>query len=232
VLAVSFSQGIEDAWSDVAQFVPKLIGALAILFVGWWVAKIIRKVVHRALTKLNFDSIVDKSGLGTYLERAGYPDSGLLLAKIVYFGIMIIVLQLAIGAFGDTAVQDVLNDLIAFIPKLFVALIIVVLTGAVANAVKGFVGPAVAHLSYGETLARVVSGAIWLIGIFAALDQIEIAQDIVDTLFTTIMASLGAILVIKFGVGGIWAARDRFWPAVYDKIAPEDEAPQSAPTDG
>lgn len=224
MLAVSFSQGIEDAWSDVATFVPKLIGALAILLVGWFIAKAIRRIVHRVLTRAGFDGLVDRSGLGGYVERAGYPDSGLLLAKIVYFAIMIVVLQLAIGAFGDTAVQDVLNDLLAFIPKLFVALIIVVLTGAVANAVKGFVAPAVAHLDYGNVITQAVTIAIWVIGGFAALDQVQVAQDIVDTLFTTIMASLGAIIVIKFGVGGIWAARDRFWPGVYDKFSADEES--------
>ena len=219
MLAVSFTEGIEDAWSDVASFVPKLVGALAILLVGWFIAKAIRKLVHRVLTRVGFDGLVDRSGLGGYIERAGWADSGLLLAKIVYFAVMIIVLQLAIGAFGDTAVQDVLNDLLAFIPKVFVALIIVVLTGAVANAVRGFVAPAVSHLDYGNIITQVATIGIWVIGGFAALDQIEIAQDIVDTLFTTVMASLGAILVIKFGVGGIWAARDRFWPNVYDKFS-------------
>lgn len=224
MLAISFSEGIEDAWNDVATFVPKLVFALAILLVGWFIARIIRKVVHRVLTKVNFDSMVDRSGLGSYIERAGWADSGLLLAKIVYFGVMIVVLQLAIGAFGDNAVQDVLNDLLAFIPKVFVALIIVVLTGAVANAVRGFVSGAVSHLSYGGFVTQGVVAAIWIIGGFAALDQIQIAEDIVDTLFTTVVASLGAILVIKFGVGGIWAARDRFWPAVYDKISDANDA--------
>ena len=223
MLAVSFTEGIEDAWSDVASFVPKLVGALAILLVGWFIAKAIRKLVHRVLTRVGFDGLVDRSGLGGYIERAGWADSGLLLAKIVYFAVMIIVLQLAIGAFGDTAVQDVLNDLLAFIPKVFVALIIVVLTGAVANAVRGFVAPAVSHLDYGNIITQVATIGIWVIGGFAALDQIEIAQDIVDTLFTTVMASLGAILVIKFGVGGVWAARDRFWPGVYDRFA-DDKA--------
>lgn len=221
MLAVSFTEGIEDAWSDVASFVPKLVGALAILLVGWFIAKAIRKLVHRVLTRVGFDGLVDRSGLGGYIERAGWADSGLLLAKIVYFAVMIIVLQLAIGAFGDTAVQDVLNDLLAFIPKVFVALIIVVLTGAVANAVRGFVAPAVSHLDYGNIITQVATIGIWVIGGFAALDQIEIAQDIVDTLFTTVMASLGAILVIKFGVGGVWAARDRFWPGVYDRFSSE-----------
>ncbi len=218
MLAITFRQGIEDAWSNVAQFIPKLIGALIILLIGLWVARIIRKIVHRVLTRLRFDQVVDRSGLGGHLERAGYADSALLLAKVVYYGVVLIVLKLAIGAFGQSDIQDALDSMLAFIPKIFVALIIVVITGAVANGVRNMVSPAVAHLDYGKAITRVVVAAIWTIGVFAALDQIQIAQDIVDTLFKTIVASLGAILVIMFGVGGVWAARDRFWPRVFDRI--------------
>ncbi len=218
MLAITFRQGIEDAWSNVAQFIPKLVGALIILLIGLWVARIIRKIVHRVLTRLRFDQVVDRSGLGGYLERAGYADSALLLAKVVYYGVVLIVLKLAIGAFGQSDIQDALDSMLAFIPKIFVALIIVVITGAVANGVRNMVSPAVAHLDYGKAITRVVVAAIWTIGVFAALDQIQIAQDIVDTLFKTLVASLGAILVIMFGVGGVWAARDRFWPRVFDRI--------------
>jgi len=64
----------------------------------------------------------------------------------------------------------------------------------------------------------------------AALDQVEIASDIVDTLFTVVLSSLAGILVIKFGIGGIWAARDRFWPGVYDKVgAATAPNPNAAP---
>ena len=96
--------------------------------------------------------------------------------------------------------------------------------------------PAVAHLSAGALLKKLAFVAIWLIGGFAALDQLQVASDIVDTLFQTIVWSLGLIIVIQFGVGGIWAARDRFWPAVYDQVSDLDKdndksADASAPAD-
>ena len=78
---IEFSQGIGDAWTNITKFVPKLIGALAILIIGWIIAKIIRKVIHRVLTKLKFDDIVDKSGLGGHIEKAGWADSAALLAR-------------------------------------------------------------------------------------------------------------------------------------------------------
>lgn len=219
MLAVEWSQGIEDAWADLAGFAPKLIGAVIVLMVGWFIARIIRKIVEKVLSKIKFDQYVDKAGIGAPVERAGYPDSGKLLAKLIYYMIMLTVLQLAIGVFGDSAVNEAFDGLIAFIPKLFIAIIIVVITGVVANTVRSLVEPAVSHLGVGGLLAKAAFVAIWVIGGFAAFDQLEVASDTVDTLFQTVTYSLGLILVIKFGVGGVWAARDRFWPAVYDGFA-------------
>ena len=219
MLAVEWSRGIEDAWSDLAAFAPKLIAAVIVLVVGWFIARVIRKVVEKVLTKIKFDQYVDKAGIGAPIERAGYPDSGKLLAKLIYYMIMLTVLQLAIGVFGDSAVNEAFDGLIAFIPKLFIAIIIVVITGVVATTVRSLVEPAVSHLGVGPLLAKAAFVAIWVIGGFAAFDQLEVASDTVDTLFQTVTYSLGLILVIKFGVGGIWAARDRFWPAVYDGVA-------------
>ena len=227
--AIEWSNGIEEAWNDVAAFIPKLVAAIVVFLIGWFVAKIIRKVIVRVLNKINFDSYVDKAGIGAPLERAGYPNSVDLLGKIIYFALMLLVLQLTVGVFGDSDISSAIDDMVAFIPKLIVAIIIVIITGAIANVVRDLITPAVAHLSAGGLLAKAAFVAIWLIGGFAALDQLQVATDVVDTLFQTIVYSLGLILVIQFGVGGIWAARDRFWPAVYDQFSTDaKEASSSA----
>ncbi len=219
MLAVDWAGGIEEAWNDLASFVPKVIAALVVFVVGWFIARIIRKALEKVLAKIKFDAYVDKAGIGGAVERAGYPDSGKLLAQLLYYALMLIVLQLTISVFGDSAVNEAFDGLIAFVPRLFIALIIVVITGAVANTVRSLVSAAVAHLDSGELVAKAAFVAIWVIGGFAAFDQLDFASDTVDTLFQTVSYSLGLILVIKFGVGGIWAARDRFWPAVYDSVS-------------
>ncbi|MEM1332630.1 MAG: hypothetical protein AAGG08_04145 [Actinomycetota bacterium] len=227
MFAIEWSRGIEDAWTDVAEFVPKLAGALAVFVIGWIVAKAIRKVLVRVLNKVNLDSYVDKAGIGAPLERAGYPNSVDHIGKVVYFALMLLVLQLAVGVFGDSDISNAIDDMVAFIPRLLIAAVIVIITGAIANAVRDLVQPAVAHLGAGDLLVKAAFVGIWLIGGFAALDQLQVAEDVVDTLFQTIVYSLGFILIIKFGVGGVWAARDRFWPAVYNQIGEsrqEDEA--------
>ncbi len=216
---IDFGSSITQAFTDLASFVPKLIAFLLILFIGWFIAKFIRRAIMTVLNKINFDSYIDKAGLGAPLERAGFANSGRFIASLVYYLIMLLVLQLALSAFGPNDISDLLADLVAFIPKLIVAIVILVVTGLVANAVGDMIRPGLANSSFGPLLSRIAVGAIWMIGVFAAIDQIEFAEDIVDTLFTAIVGSLSAILIIKFGVGGIWAARDRFWPNVYDRIS-------------
>lgn len=209
---------LENAFESVVTFVPKLIAFLLVLLVAWIVARLLKKATHWILQKINFDSVMDRSGLGQPLERGGFEDSANFVALIVYYGVLLIGLQLAISVWGPNPITDLINGIVAFIPKAVVALIIIIVTGLIVRAVNEILQPFYSNMDWGGLARGVVTGAIWLIGVFAALDQIQIAQDIVNTLFTTIVGALGIILAIKFGVGGVWAAKDRFWPAVYDKI--------------
>jgi len=215
---IDFTSSFQRTFDQLGEFVPKLVAAIAIFIIGRFIAKFIFKIVKKALAKANFDALVDKSGIGAPLERAGYPDSGHFMAKLIYWLIMFIVLKMAVEALGLDAVQQLVDDLVNWLPKLFIALIIIFITGAVANFVKGIVGGATSNESWGNTATTIATVGVWFIGGMAALDQVEIAADIVDTLFTIVVSSLAGIMVIKFGIGGIWAARDRFWPGVYDKF--------------
>lgn len=216
---IDFDGAFSSAVDDLISFVPKLILFLVILVIGSFIAKWIRRIVTSLLRKINFDSYIDKAGIGSHLERAGFADSGAFVAKLLYYLIMLLVLKLSLSSFGDNAISDTLDDLVGFIPKIIVAIAIIIITGLVANAVGGMLRPGLSEIAAGDTVARIAVAAIWVIGIFAAIDQIEFAEDIVDTLFTAVVGSLSMILVIKFGVGGIWAARDHFWPAAYEKIS-------------
>src|SRR4029453_10284843 len=112
LLAVEWSQGIEDAWSDVATFVPKLLAFLAILLIGWLVARMIPRGVHKLLERAGFENALEKSGVTRALERSDYDATG-LVSKLVFYALMLIVLQLAFGVFGDNAISDMIDGVIA-----------------------------------------------------------------------------------------------------------------------
>ncbi len=216
---IDWQTPLEDALSAVVTFVPRLVAFLAILFIARIVAKVVQRGVTFLLERMKFDAVMDKAGVGAPLQRAGFADAGAFVAKVIYYAVMLLGLQLAISVFGPNPISDLINGVVAFIPKAIVAMAIIVVTGLIVRAVNNVLAPAYANMDMGRLARTGVTGAIWMIGIFATLDQIEVAQSIVSTLFTTIVGSLGLILVIMFGVGGIWEAKDRFWPTVFDRVS-------------
>lgn len=214
---VEYRQGIEEAWTDLVAFVPRIVGALLIFLVGWFVARLIRSAVRKVLDRVNFGQWVDKAGLTNALGKTGSNGASGLLAQIIYWAVMLLTLQLAVDTFGDSAIQDALQGLIAFLPKLFIALIIVVITGVFASRVKELVLSSLSGVQNSSTMATVAGGLIWLVGLFAAIDQIEVAQDIINTLFQAIVYTIGALIVVMFGVGGIKAA-EGFWADTFARF--------------
>ncbi|MEM7273760.1 MAG: hypothetical protein AAF547_11820 [Actinomycetota bacterium] len=220
----SLQEGITDFFSSLFGFLPNLFGFLAILVIGWFVARFVGRLAQRLFTAINLDRYLDMAGIGGPLERAGYADSGRFVAKVLYYTVMLIVLKLAFGALDIDALNEPFDQLIAWIPKALVALVLIVIGGIVANVVRDLVSGITAGQDYSNLVTNVAGIAVWLLFGLAALDQAEIAGDLIDTLTTAIFASLSAILIIKFGVGGIWAARDRFWPNVYDSISSQGDS--------
>ncbi|MFV0257254.1 MAG: mechanosensitive ion channel family protein [Acidimicrobiales bacterium] len=210
---------LESTLGTITDFIPRFLLFLVVLLVGFWVARWIRRGVTAGLSRLRFDHYIDRSGLGEPLARAGYADSGRLLAQLVYYLIALLVLQMAFNVFGPNPITDALNGLVAWMPKLVVAVILVIIGGLVANVVRQVVAGATAGQSFGSLVTRGAVAAVWVFFGLAALDQIDIGRDVIDALTTAIFASLTGVLVIMFGVGGVWAARDRFWPSVFDSVS-------------
>jgi hypothetical protein len=221
IAAIDFGQGVEDAWSDVASFVPKFLGFLVILAVGYFLAKAISAIVDKALERVGFDRAVERGGIRQALAKSKY-DASDLVSKVVFYGLFLLVLQMAFGLFGDNPVSDLIASVIAYLPKVFVAIVIVVVAAAIAAAVKEIVGSALGGLSYGRTLATAASVAILVIGAFAALNQLEIAPAIVNGLFYALLAIVAGSAIIAIGGGGIQPMRTRWEQTLarYDQEKP------------
>ncbi|WP_345493180.1 mechanosensitive ion channel family protein [Nocardia callitridis] len=198
-LAIDFQQGLSSAWSSIATFVPKLVGFIIILLIGWIIAKVVSALVSRVLAKVGFDRLVERGGIKRALDRSDY-DASDILAKVVYYAILLIALQMGFGTFGANPVSDMLNAIVGWLPKLFVALLIVVIAGAIAHAVNEMVGSMLGGLSYGATLGKIASVFIWGIGIIAALSQVGVAVSVTAPILITVLATIGGIMIV--GVGG------------------------------
>lgn len=197
-----FTDGLGDAWAGIATFLPKLFGFVLILVIGYFIAKIIARVIDKVLERVGFDRAVQRGGVGRALEKSKY-DASSLLGKVVFYALMLFVLQLAFGVFGPNPVSTLIQGVIAYLPNVFVAIVIIVVGAAIAAAVKEIIEASLGGLSYGRGLALGASVAVLVITGFAALDQLNIAENIVNGLFYALLAIVVGVAVVAIGGGGI-----------------------------
>jgi hypothetical protein len=188
-----------DMLRNVLLFVPKALAFLAILLVGWLIAKAVRKVVDKILERVGFDRAVERGGVKTALAKSKY-DASDIVAQIAYYAIILFTLQLAFGVFGPNPISALLTSVIAWLPNAVVAIVIVVVAAAIAKGVKDLVGNALGGLSYGKVLANIASVFILGLGVIAALNQIGVATTVTTPILVAILATVAGILIV--GVGG------------------------------
>ena len=208
-LAVDYQGGIENAWSNVITFVPKLLAALLILLVGYFVAKAVAGILNKVLERVGFDRVVERGGVRQVLARSKY-DASDILAKLAFWTIMLLVLQLAFGVFGANPVSDLLRGLIAYLPNVFVAILILVIAAAIARAVTDLLSNLLGTVQGGQVLAKGAGIAILVFAIFAALDQLNIAPRIVTGLWYALLAAVVGSVIVAVGGGGI-RTMQRYW---------------------
>jgi hypothetical protein len=209
MVAIDIQQGLTDAWDSVATFVPKFVGFLVILLIGYIVAKIIEKIVNGVLERVGFDRWVERGSLKAALARSPF-DASDILAKLTFWAVFLIALQLAFGAFGPNAVSDLLHGLIAYLPRIFVAVVILVIAAALAKVATELLTATLGAVSGGEWIARVAGAAVLIFGIFAALNELLIAPAIVNGLYYAILVAVVGAFIVAVGGGGI-RTMQRYW---------------------
>jgi hypothetical protein len=214
-----FRDGLGDAWASVATFLPKLIGFLLILIIGYFIAKLLAKLIDGILERVGFDRMVERGGVGRALASTRF-DASDIVGKLVFYTLFLFVLQLAFGVFGPNPVSDLIKGVIAYLPNVLVAIIIIVIGAAIAAAVKDIVSAALGTLSYGRTLAVIASSAILVVAVFAALDQLLIAPAIGRGLFYALLAIVVGSSIVAIGGGGI-KTMSRYWERAAEKTEAE-----------
>jgi hypothetical protein len=228
--SVNFSTGLSNAWSEVATFIPKFVVFLIIVIVGYFIARALEKIVSRILIRVGFNRLADRGGIKTALAHSKYDASG-ILARIVYYAIMLFVLDVAFGVFGSNPISGFLHAVIAYLPLVFIALVVIVITAAVAAAVKSLIENSLSGMPYASVLGNLAWGFILALGIIAALDQLHIAQNVLDAVLYAALAALAGIAIVAVGGGGIktmsqrWEAAAARFDAEMLRIAAARNAP-------
>ena len=220
-LAVDWDGPVTDGFRSVATFVPKLLGFLVILLVGYFLAKLVAKVVDKLLERAGFDRAVERGGIKKALAKSSY-DASDIVAKLVFFAIFIPVLSAAIGVLGIAALEAPLAAFIALIPKILVAIVLVVIGAVLAGAAKSFIANTLGGLSYGSLLANAAAVLILFGFVKAALDQVGVATVVTTALLYTIFAAVAGVNIVGVGGGLIKPMQSR-WESMLNKADTEKD---------
>jgi hypothetical protein len=191
--------------------IPRIIGFIVILIIGWLIASALAAATAALLRAVRFNDLAQRSGLAGFVHNMGIrKDTAGVLADIVKWFVRIITLVVAFDALGLPAVSGVLQQFLLWIPNLVVAVVILVIAGLAANALGDLVRGSAAQAGLGspDLLATITRVAIWGFGIVIAVNQIGVAKTLVNTLFMGLVGALALAIGLAFGLGGRDTARE------------------------
>jgi HAMP domain-containing protein len=206
----SIFNALSNAVNLILTFIPRVIGFLVILAVGLLLATLVAKGVTFLLRRVGFDRMANRIGLNRFEQRMGVSmDPAGLLGKIVYWFLVLIFLVPATDALGLPSVSNILNTLVAYIPNVFVAILVLFLGTLAATFVADLVRGATATANVGSPsiFANVARWSIIGFAALVALEQLQIAPALINELFGAMVLALAIAIGLAFGLGGQEAAR-------------------------
>jgi hypothetical protein len=230
MMAEMVFQALEQAGRNflqaLADLLPRTILTISIVLVGWIIASILRWVTRTLLTRLGFGRLCARQGLTDMLRAADLPDPERLVAAIVFWIVWIGFLLSAVDVLGLTVVRGIIDDFAEFVPRLLVAIAILVVGFVFANV--AWRATQLAAVNARVPSPRVLSGTVRALVLLLtgamALDQIAVARTIVLTAFAIAFGAVMFGLAIAFGVGGGGIARRilEHWFPEKEETRPDD----------
>ncbi len=206
---------------QTGAFLPRLLLAAVIVGAGWVLAKAARLAVVKALRAINFHVLTERAGIDGFLAQGGSRrDTGELFGLVAYALVLLAALMLAASGLGLAAVTDLLGKVLLFVPRLLVAMLIVVFGSYFAR----FVGQSVAGhcrtagIGDAEPIGRAAQYAVMAFVVLLAVDHLDVGGGLIQQTFLILLAGVVLALALAFGLGGReraaqwlerWFPRDR-----------------------
>ena len=193
--------------TDILDFIPRLVNGLIILIVGYLISALVRWIIRFILQRIQLEQLAERTGINNTMRglgvRASAPE---IIAQVVFFFLLLSFATSAVSLMGLTAVADLLQNVLHFIPKAISAAIMVIFGSMLARFLGGTI-TAVSenvNITYGGALGKIIEYAIVAFVIVLAISTLGVDTTVLTTSLTIIVASAGLALALTFA----WGARD------------------------
>ncbi len=195
-------QRVQSGADSLVTILPALFGAGIILLTGYFLARQMEKWTDHLLKRMEFNKVAQAGGLADAMERTGTRlDPVHAIGKLLFWLVMLVVILLSATALGLESINQMFGLMLSYIPTLIAAVIIVILGMIVGEFVRALVLASAGNVEGVPTVAKVAKGAVILIAIFMALQQVGVAPEIVTSAFTLILGAVALGVGLAFGLG-------------------------------
>jgi hypothetical protein len=201
--AVDIGDSLQTALDSLFGFLPRLLGFVVVLAIGWLIAKVVKGVVTRTLEKVGLDRALHSGSTGRYVDRVA-PDTSpsKLIGTLAYWFIFLGALTIAVSQLGVEALDNFVAAIGAYLPNIVAAVLIFVIAGAIAAAVGGLVARTMGDTPTGKVVGSVVPVLVMAIATFMILNQLQIAPQIVTITYAALLGAAALAMALAFGLGG------------------------------
>ena len=200
-----FLTGLTAGLARLFSAIPNIIGAILVLIIGWIIAGIIGGLVTKVARAIKLDLVADRIGVNAFLAKAGAKDNAsTVFGEVVKWVVRLIFVEMAAEQLGMAQITTVINQMLGFIPNIIVAMVILGAGAFLGQLLAGLVRGTAAEANVGDAnlLAKLTSGAVMAFAVIMALNELNIAPVVVNTLFIGLVAALSLALGLAFGLGG------------------------------
>ncbi len=205
---------------QIGAYLPRLGVAVLIVLAGWLLAKAVRFAVVRGLRAVNFSVLTRRAGIDGFLEQGGIEsDTADLLAWIGYWIVIVLALVIAFNGLGLGTITELLGRVLAFLPRVALAIVILAIGLYFARFVGGTLSVYFhnAQIQDADLLGRLAQYAVVVFVVLVALDVLDVGGGIVRLTFLILLGGVVLAFALAFGLGGQrWAGAllERWWPTV------------------
>lgn len=187
--------------TQIVEGLPRFLGFLVILFIGWLIAKAVSAAVHNVLGRAQLNQRLHSGAGGNVIQRA-IPNPMGLIATITYWVVFLFAASIAVSVLGIPALVQIVEGIFDYIPNVIAAVIIFLVAGGVSGAVAALVANAMGDTPTGKIVGTAAPVVIMSIAGFMILNQLKIAPAIVTITYAALVGSAALGMALAFGLGG------------------------------
>ncbi|MFA5838678.1 MAG: hypothetical protein WC849_01940 [Candidatus Paceibacterota bacterium] len=200
------TKSFQDLWIGVIDFIPNIVIAFIIFLLGLFIGSVLGKAVNQVFKSLKIDNALRNAGFEAPFNKAGFSlNSGAFVGGLLKWFVVIAFLVASLDVLGLDQVNVFLQDVVLlFLPRVIVAVLILLVAVVIADAMQNVVTGAVkaANVRSSKFLGALTKWTIWIFAALAALFELGIAVTFIQTLFTGIVVALSLAFGLAFGLGG------------------------------